>query len=97
MPHDWIDKVAFHLPTSIDEITPPPHLANPIALGLHIVLYLLIAPIFARRDEPDSILRGAHEAKRAGSRWDHLDEEGWGHRITGHRSFVSSQFEAQHI
>lgn len=61
------------------DILPDPHMANPIALGIHVVHYLLIAPFFATRsDELESVLRTGRTRSDVSSRWDEWENEGKG-------------------
>ena len=57
------------MPTSILDILPPTHLANPIALGIHAIHYILLAPILAGH-ESGSVLTG-----KVKGRWDRFEDD----------------------
>lgn len=74
LPEALIDKFIFDAPTSILDILPPAHLANPIALGIHAIHYFLLAPLLAAGDEQYSVLRTGRERGGVGGRWDRWEE-----------------------
>ncbi|OXG16777.1 hypothetical protein J010_04737 [Cryptococcus neoformans] len=76
-PQKIADKFLYHTPASILDILPDPHLANPIALGIHVVHYLLVAPLFAAKsDDFESVLRTSRTRNDVSSRWDEWENEG---------------------
>jgi tRNA G37 N-methylase Trm5 len=72
LPKDTIDHILINMPTTIHGFLPPDHLASPISLGIHVIHYLLLAPLFKAADEPRSVLRSANA--RTG-RWDRFEDE----------------------
>ncbi|KAK8854500.1 hypothetical protein IAR55_003239 [Kwoniella newhampshirensis] len=79
-PQQLLDNAVFHSPTSIQDILPDEHLANPISLALHGIHYLLVAPLFSERDEATSVLRSAGGRETGvSSRWDRWENEGKTH------------------
>lgn len=68
-PQYILDRFQYDIPTSILDILPQTHLANPIALGIHAIHYLLLAPILAGH-ETSSILTG-----KVKGRWDRLEDD----------------------
>ncbi|ORY32118.1 hypothetical protein BCR39DRAFT_587111 [Naematelia encephala] len=75
-PSDLVDDILMYYPTSIEDVFPPHHLANPISLGIHFIHYLLLAPLFPSHHEPDSVLLRTTPRSGPGSRWDKWEEEG---------------------
>ncbi|WWD19365.1 hypothetical protein CI109_103824 [Kwoniella shandongensis] len=76
-PQQLIDNAIFHSPTSIQDVLPDEHLANPIALALHAIHYLLVAPLFSSRDEATSVLKNVSGRETGvSSRWDRWENEG---------------------
>lgn len=54
-------------------------MANPMALGIHVVHYLLIAPFFSTKiDDFESVLRTGRTRSDVSSRWDEWENEGKG-------------------
>ncbi|WWC63642.1 uncharacterized protein I303_106247 [Kwoniella dejecticola CBS 10117] len=76
MPTQLYDRLAFATPQSIYDILPDEHLANPIALGIHAIHYLLVYPLFSNRDEHYSVLRSGREPTGVSGRWDQWENEG---------------------
>ncbi|WVQ79567.1 hypothetical protein IAT38_001666 [Cryptococcus sp. DSM 104549] len=74
-PQKVIDKFLFHAPTSIQDLLPDEHLANPIALGLTLVHYLLVAPLFAAHEDFESVLRTG-KGRSVPSKWERWENEG---------------------
>jgi hypothetical protein len=70
-PQYVLDRFQYDIPQSILDILPPTHLANPIALGIHAIHYLLMAPILAGH-ESGSVLRTASASK---GRWDRFEDD----------------------
>lgn len=69
-PGNLVDTALFHVPSSVEEMLPPVRWANPIALALYVIHWLLLAPLRAVRDETDSILKGEREVMDSiGNRW----------------------------
>ncbi|KAL0247445.1 hypothetical protein I308_104484 [Cryptococcus tetragattii IND107] len=78
-PQKVADKFLYHTPASILDILPDPHMANPMALGIHVVHYLLIAPFFSTKiDDFESVLRTGRTRSDVSSRWDEWENEGKG-------------------
>ncbi|KAE8542015.1 hypothetical protein D1P53_002192 [Cryptococcus gattii VGV] len=78
-PQKVADKFLYHTPASILDILPDSHMANPIALGIHVVHYLLIAPFFSTKsDDFVSVLRTGRTRSDVSSRWDEWENEGKG-------------------
>lgn len=51
-------------------------MANPIALAIHVVHYLLVAPLFAAKsDDFESVLRTSRTRNDVSSRWDEWENE----------------------
>jgi len=71
-PQYLLDRFQYDIPTSILDILPPTHLANPIALGIHAVHYILLAPILAGHNSPGSVLRSSTAAK---GRWERFEDD----------------------
>jgi hypothetical protein len=71
-PQYLLDRFQYDLPTSILDILPPTHLANPIALGIHAIHYLLLAPILAGHNDVSSVLRSGKAAK---GRWERFEDD----------------------
>lgn len=75
-PQKIADKFLYHTPASILDILPDPHMANPIALAIHVVHYLLVAPLFAAKsDDFESVLRTSRTRNDVSSRWDEWENE----------------------
>lgn len=69
-PGNLLDTAIFHFPTTVDEILPPARYANPIALALYVVHWLLLAPLRNVVRESDSILKGETSMSDSiGNRW----------------------------
>ena len=68
-PQYILDRFQYDIPTSILDILPPTHLANPIALGIHAIHYILLAPILAGH-ESGSVLTG-----KTKGRWDRFEDD----------------------
>ncbi|WVF67676.1 hypothetical protein IAT40_002435 [Kwoniella sp. CBS 6097] len=75
-PSTIYDKLIFHTPTSIADVLPDEHLANPISLGINVVHYLLVAPLFSVKDEFKSVLRSGREPSGVSRRWDDWENQG---------------------
>ncbi|KAL1407776.1 hypothetical protein Q8F55_007210 [Vanrija albida] len=73
-PTNLIDAALFNIPTSVDDILPPARFANPIALFLGTVHWLLLAPLSSTRKEEVTILRSTGYS-RVDDRWGRYDEE----------------------
>ncbi|WOO78375.1 Meiotically up-regulated protein [Vanrija pseudolonga] len=73
-PMNLIDAAIFNIPTSVEEILPPARFANPIALFLGTVHWLLLAPLSSGRTEEATILRST-PYNRVDDRWGRYDEE----------------------
>jgi len=69
-PQYILDRFQYDIPTSILDILPPTHLANPIALGIHAIHYILLAPILAGH-ESGSVL----QTPKAKGRWDRFEDD----------------------
>ncbi|WVQ95248.1 hypothetical protein IAU59_002343 [Kwoniella sp. CBS 9459] len=76
IPSTIYDKFIFHTPTSIADVLPDEHLANPISLGINIIHYLLVAPLFSVKDELSSVLRSGREPSGVSRRWDEWENAG---------------------
>ncbi|OCF35795.1 hypothetical protein I316_02288 [Kwoniella heveanensis BCC8398] len=76
LPSTMYDKLIFNTPTSIVDVFPDEHLANPISLGINAVHYLLVAPLFSVKDEPGSVLRSGREPSGVSRRWDDWENLG---------------------
>ncbi|WWC90378.1 uncharacterized protein L201_005311 [Kwoniella dendrophila CBS 6074] len=76
IPSTIYDKLAYASPNSIYDILPDEHLANPISLGIHTIHYLLVYPLFAHKDEYQSVLRSNREPSGVTGRWDRWENEG---------------------
>ncbi|EIW68316.1 hypothetical protein TREMEDRAFT_71965 [Tremella mesenterica DSM 1558] len=74
-PQRIIDRLIYDAPTSMQDVIPSAHLANPIALGIHCVHYLLVAPLFSAVDEPQSVLRTGKEPTGVSGRWSKYEVE----------------------
>jgi hypothetical protein len=68
-PQYILDRFQYDIPTSVLDILPPTHLANPIALGIHAIHYILLAPILAGH-ESSSVLSG-----KVKGRWDRFEDD----------------------
>ncbi|WVR09307.1 hypothetical protein IAU60_006372 [Kwoniella sp. DSM 27419] len=79
VPFTLYDKLVFHTPTSISDILPDEHLANPISLGINVVHYLLVAPLFKASDGYESVLSSRGESNGVSRRWDRWEDEGKQH------------------
>ncbi|WVQ74154.1 hypothetical protein IAR50_003746 [Cryptococcus sp. DSM 104548] len=75
-PQKVVDKFLFHTPASVLDVLPEPHLANPIALGVHILHYLLVAPLFTAKDDYGSVLQSGRSQSAVSSRWDKVENGG---------------------
>lgn len=72
MPQSLIDRYQYDLPQSLLDVLPDPHLANPIALALHVIHYLLLAPLFPGHNDLGSVLRTGGREK---GRWERFEDE----------------------
>lgn len=72
LPQSLLDRFQYDLPQSILDVLPHPHLANPIALAIHVIHYLLLAPLFPGHNDVGSVLRSAGRAK---GRWERFEDE----------------------
>lgn len=82
MPQTLLDRFQYDLPQSVLDVLPGPHLANPIALGIHVIHSILLAPLFPGHNEVGSVLRSAGREK---GRWERFEDE---HTVRG-RSMAS--------
>lgn len=69
-PQYLLDRFQYDIPSSILDILPPTHLANPIALGIHAIQYLLLAPILAGHDNGSVLKVG-----KAKGRWERFEDD----------------------
>ncbi|WWC71250.1 uncharacterized protein I206_105203 [Kwoniella pini CBS 10737] len=76
IPTQLYDRLAFATPQSIYDILPDEHLANPIALVIHAIHYLLVYPFFTYQDEYHSVLRSGRETTGVSRRWDQWENQG---------------------
>lgn len=87
-PGDLLDSAIFQIPNSVQEILPPERWANPLALALCVVQWLLLAPLRAGKKGGDDIVL----LRKAGSsavddRWNRYEEEAVARRgIVGWRT-----------
>ncbi|TXT09209.1 hypothetical protein VHUM_02683 [Vanrija humicola] len=87
-----IDSALFNMPTSVEEVLPPARFANPIALGLGTIQWLLLAPLSTGQTEDSTILRSA-PYNRVEDRWGRYDQEKPARRgIAGTRLAVTVTF-----
>jgi hypothetical protein len=70
-PQYLLDRFQYDIPSSILDILPPTHLANPIALGIHAIQYLLLAPILAGHDNDTSVLK----VGKTKGRWERFEDD----------------------
>ncbi|TXT15479.1 uncharacterized protein COLE_01672 [Cutaneotrichosporon oleaginosum] len=71
-PGNALDTALFHVPNSVEEVLPPARWANPIALALYVVHWLLLAPLRAVKSE--AVLKGEREVVDSiGNRWERRD------------------------
>ncbi|ODN73146.1 hypothetical protein L202_07712 [Cryptococcus amylolentus CBS 6039] len=75
-PQKVVDTFLFHTPASVLDVLPEPHLANPIALGVHVLHCLLVAPLFTAKDDYGSVLQSGRSQSAVSSRWDHVENAG---------------------
>ncbi|KAK1921037.1 hypothetical protein DB88DRAFT_501993 [Papiliotrema laurentii] len=74
-PEDVFDQAAMLYPLTIEEILPPSRFANPISLFLHVLQWVLLAPLWKSKDEPESVLRSTPLRNGVGGRWDRYEED----------------------
>lgn len=92
-----IDAAIFNIPTSVEDILPPARFANPIALFLGTVHWLLLAPLSSGRAEEATILRST-PYNRVDDRWGRYDEEKPARRsLAGARLVSQSDLTLAHL
>ncbi|KAK4690053.1 hypothetical protein P7C73_g50, partial [Tremellales sp. Uapishka_1] len=75
-PRDSWELIQLHTPTSFLDLIPPSRSANPIAIILHILHFLLLAPLFASKDDSTSVLRNPRDHPYGvGNRWRYETED----------------------
>lgn len=74
LPDTLIDKFIYDVPNSVLDVLPATHLANPIALGVHVTHYLLLAPLLTGKDEDYSVLRSSRDRQGVSGRWDRYED-----------------------
>jgi hypothetical protein len=74
-PEDVFDQAAMLYPLTIEEILPPSRFANPISLFLHVLQWVLLAPLWKSKDESESVLRSTPLRTGVGGRWDRYEED----------------------
>jgi len=74
MPEDIYEQIALHYPLSFEDLQLPVATANPLSLAIHAIHWILLAPLFKVREEPESVLRSSPIRKGVGGRWDRFEE-----------------------
>ncbi|GMK55886.1 hypothetical protein CspeluHIS016_0209420 [Cutaneotrichosporon spelunceum] len=68
-PGNALDTALFHVPTSVEDMLPPARWANPIALVLYVIHWLLLAPL--RIVKSDDVLKEERTVVDSiGNRWE---------------------------
>lgn len=75
IPEDIYDRFAMY-DMQLEDLYLPVATANPVSLVLHILQWLLLAPLFTTKDESDSVLRSTPSRKGVGGRWERWEDEG---------------------
>ncbi|ORX38230.1 hypothetical protein BD324DRAFT_344191 [Kockovaella imperatae] len=85
-PQQLADMWLLNWPPSFENISPPAHYANPIALGTHVLHWLVLAPLLRREDEPQTVLRDTSVENR----WSRFDDDESSQRsnLAGWKTFI---------
>ena len=85
-----VDSFLLNWPPSFDTLVPDSQYGNPISLAIHVLHWLLLAPLLQSKCSPETVLRTEVE-----SRWSRFDEPGESATRTGwkvsSRNLSSSQ------
>jgi hypothetical protein len=80
IPDDVYDRFAMY-DMQLEDLYLPAATANPMSLVVHVLHWLMLAPLFTAKDEAESILRSTPSRKGVGGRWERWEDEGKASKI----------------